>query len=122
MFRHRFDANGDVIHSEVDGRNAVRLARLKKGYVMKILCISRREIARQSPKELELIAFGAEAMTRPHWSATARKDACRQAYGLPLRRQHGRCARSDVDALAPDSTHAWKVLRRDRRTRPPSFE
>jgi hypothetical protein len=64
MFGHRFDANCDVIHSEVDRRNAVRLGEAEEGVCHEILCISRREITRQSPKELELIAFGAEAATR----------------------------------------------------------
>jgi hypothetical protein len=64
VFGHRFDANGDIVQSEVDWRDAVRFGEAEEWISHEILCISRREIAWQSPKELELIAFGAEAATR----------------------------------------------------------
>jgi hypothetical protein len=64
MLSHRFDANGDIVHSVVDWHDAVRFGEAEEGISHEILCISRREITGQSPKELELIAFGAEAATR----------------------------------------------------------
>jgi hypothetical protein len=54
---HRFYANGDVVHPEVYRRNTVRLGEAEEGVCHEILRISRRKITRQSPKELELIAF-----------------------------------------------------------------
>jgi hypothetical protein len=71
VFGYRFDPNSDIVHSEVDWRYAVRFGEAEEGIRHEILYISRREITRQSPKELELIALGAEAVTRRHRSATA---------------------------------------------------
>jgi hypothetical protein len=39
----------------------MRLGKAEEGICHEILRVSRREITRQCPKELELIAFGAEA-------------------------------------------------------------
>jgi hypothetical protein len=61
---HRFDANGDIVHSEVDWRYAVRFGEAEEWIGHEILRISRREVAWQSPEELELIAFRAEAARR----------------------------------------------------------
>jgi hypothetical protein len=61
---YRFDANGDIVHSEVDWRCAVRFGEAEERIGHEILCISRREVAWQSPEELELIAFRAEGAMR----------------------------------------------------------
>ena len=64
MFGRCFDPNGDIVHSVVDWRDAVRFGEAEEGISHEILCISRRKITRQSPKELKLIAFGAQAAAR----------------------------------------------------------
>jgi hypothetical protein len=64
VFGYRFDANGDIVHSVVDWRDAVCFGQAEKWISHEILGVSRREITRQSPEKLELIAFGAEAATR----------------------------------------------------------
>ena len=51
----------DIVHPEVDWRRAVRFGEAEERISHEILRISRCEVAWQSPEELELIAFGAEA-------------------------------------------------------------
>ena len=69
---HRFDTNGDVLHPEVDRRDAVGLGEAEEGVGHEILRIPRREIAGQSPKEFELFPFGSRRASQRHGSAARR--------------------------------------------------
>jgi hypothetical protein len=61
---HRFDADGYVLHPEVDRRGAVGLGETEERVGHEILRIPRRKIAGQSPKEFELFPFGSGTAMR----------------------------------------------------------
>ena len=73
---YRFDTNGDVLHPEVDRRNAVGLGEAEEGIGHEILRIPRREIAGQSPKEFELFPFGSRSGDAATWISGAPRLAC----------------------------------------------
>jgi hypothetical protein len=66
MLRHGLDADGDIVHPVVDRCGAVRLGEREERIGHEVLRIARREVARQRPKQFELLAFGAGAVARRH--------------------------------------------------------
>jgi len=54
---HRLDADGDLVHAEIDRCRAVGLGEAEERIGHEVLRVPRREIAGQSPEEFELLAF-----------------------------------------------------------------
>ena len=92
VLRHRLDADGDLVHPEIDRRRAMGLGEAEERIGHEVLRISGRQITGESPEEFELLALVAGAMA--HGSAS-RRSAARLAGGgrnvraMALCRQHG---------------------------------
>jgi hypothetical protein len=66
MLGYGLDPNGYIARAEVDRRRAVGLGETEERVGHEILCVSRREVARERAEQLELLSFRSWAMSRRH--------------------------------------------------------
>ena len=72
MLGHGLDADRDLAHAKIDRLHAVRLREAEERVGHEVLVVARREITRQRPEEVELLALGTAGMEPSNCAAGQR--------------------------------------------------